>query len=92
MTGSDVAQPQAVAAPPAIGFFERYLSVWVALCIVLGIALEALPGLFQHIGRMEYAQVNLPVGLLIWVMIVPMLVKVDFGALHEVRQHVRGSA
>ncbi|CAB3970399.1 arsenical-resistance protein [Burkholderia cenocepacia] len=91
MTGSDVAQPQAVAAPPAIGFFERYLSVWVALCIVLGIALgQALPGLFQHIGRMEYAQVNLPVGLLIWVMIVPMLVKVDFGALHEVRQHVRG--
>ncbi|VWB92033.1 arsenic transporter [Burkholderia lata] len=91
MTGPDVAQPQAVASQPAIGFFERYLSVWVALCIVLGIALgQALPGLFQHIGRMEYAQVNLPVGLLIWVMIVPMLVKVDFGALHEVRQHVRG--
>ena len=78
--------------PPAIGFFERYLSVWVALCIVLGIALGRRCRLFQHIGRMEYAQVNLPVGLLIWVMIVPMLVKVDFGALHEVRQHVRGSA
>jgi ACR3 family arsenite transporter len=71
--------------------FERYLTVWVFLCIVAGIALgQLLPGLFQAIGRMEVAQVNLPVGLLIWVMIVPMLVKVDFGALHEVRQHVRG--
>ena len=47
MTGSDVAQPQAVAAPPAIGFFERYLSVWVALCIVLGIALVGAAGSFS---------------------------------------------
>jgi len=71
--------------------FERYLSVWVLLCILIGIAAGQLaPGLFQSIGRMEVAQVNLPVGLLIWVMIIPMLVKVDFGALHEVRQHVRG--
>ena len=71
--------------------FERYLTVWVFLCIVAGIGLgQMLPGVFQAIGRMEYAQVNLPVGLLIWVMIIPMLVKVDFGALHEVRQHVRG--
>ncbi|NTW50987.1 MAG: ACR3 family arsenite efflux transporter [Chlorobiaceae bacterium] len=71
--------------------FERYLTVWVFLCILIGIALgQFLPGLFQAIGRMEVAQVNLPVGLLIWVMIIPMLVKVDFGALHEVRQHVRG--
>lgn len=79
------------AAPPAIGFFERYLTVWVALCIVAGILLgQMLPGVFQAIGRMEYAQVNLPVGLLIWVMIIPMLVKVDFGSLHEVRQHIKG--
>ena len=71
--------------------FERYLTVWVFLCIVAGIALgQVLPGVFQAIGRMEVAQVNLPVGLLIWVMIIPMLVKVDFGALHEVRSHVRG--
>ena len=71
--------------------FERYLTVWVFLCIVVGIALgQALPGVFQAIGRMEVAQVNLPVGVLIWVMIIPMLVKVDFGALHEVRQHVKG--
>ncbi len=71
--------------------FERYLTVWVFLCIVAGIALgQFLPAPFQALGRMEVAQVNLPVGLLIWVMIIPMLVKVDFGALHEVRQHVRG--
>jgi arsenite transporter len=79
----------AVGAPMSL--FERYLTVWVILCIVAGIALgQAAPGLFQAIGRLEIAQVNLPVGLLIWVMIIPMLVKVDFGALHEVRQHVRG--
>ena len=71
--------------------FERYLTVWVFLCIIAGIALgQLLPGLFEAIGRMEFAKVNLPVGLLIWVMIIPMLVKVDFAALHEVRQHVRG--
>jgi len=71
--------------------FERYLTLWVFLCIVAGIALGQLfPGLFQAIGRMEVAQVNLPVGLLIWVMVIPMLVKVDFSALGEVRQHVRG--
>ena len=71
--------------------FERYLTVWVFFCIVIGIALgQFFPAAFQSIGRMEIAQVNLPVGLLIWVMIIPMLVKVDFGALHEVRQHIRG--
>ena len=71
--------------------FERYLTVWVFLCIVIGIALgQFLPTVFHAIGSMEVAKVNLPVGLLIWVMIIPMLIKVDFGALHEVRQHVRG--
>lgn len=71
--------------------FERYLSLWVAVCIVAGIAFGQLwPAAFQWLGRLEVAQVNLPVGLLIWVMIIPMLVKVDFGALHEVRQHMRG--
>ena len=71
--------------------FERYLTVWVFLCIVAGIALgQLLPNVFQIIGRLEVAQVNLPVGLLIWVMIIPMLVKVDFGALHEVKAHWRG--
>ncbi|KMN30826.1 arsenic transporter [Chromobacterium sp. LK1] len=71
--------------------FERYLTLWVFLCIIAGIALgQTLPQVFQAIGKLEIAQVNLPVGLLIWVMIIPMLVKVDFGALHEVRHHVRG--
>ena len=79
------------AAGTPMSVFERYLSVWVGLCIVAGIVAGQLaPGLFRTIGRLEVAQVNLPVGLLIWVMIIPMLVKVDFGALHEVRQHVRG--
>ncbi|MCA3250719.1 MAG: ACR3 family arsenite efflux transporter [Rubrivivax sp.] len=74
-----------------MGVFERYLTVWVALCIVAGVALgHWLPGPVQAIGRMEVAQVNLPVGLLIWVMIIPMLLKVDFGALNQVRQHWRG--
>ena len=85
----EVAIKQSASAPMSV--FERYLTVWVFLCIVAGVLLgQALPGVFQAVGRMEYAQVNLPVGLLIWVMIIPMLVKVDFGALHEVRQHVRG--
>ncbi|MEN9396639.1 MAG: family arsenite efflux transporter, partial [Pseudomonadota bacterium] len=71
--------------------FERFLTVWVGLCIVAGIALgQLLPAVFQAIGRMELAQVNLPVGLLIWVMIIPMLVKVDFSALGQVRRHVKG--
>ena len=70
---------------------ERYLTVWVFLCIVAGIAVgQFLPNVFQAIGRMEVAQVNLPVGVLIWVMIIPMLVKVDFSALGEVRKHVKG--
>ena len=79
----------ATGAPMSV--FERFLSVWVLLCIVAGIGAGQLaPALFRSIGRLEVAQVNLPVGLLIWVMIIPMLVKVDFGALHQVRQHVRG--
>jgi len=75
----------------SMSIFERYLTLWVAICIVTGIALgQLLPELFHMIGKLEYAQVNLPVGLLIWIMIIPMLVKVDFGALHEVKQHVKG--
>ncbi len=74
-----------------MNIFERYLTVWVFLCIVVGIALgQFMPDVFQAIGQMEFAKVNLPVGLLIWVMVIPMLVKVDFAALGQVRQHVRG--
>ena len=79
------------AAPAPMSVFERYLTVWVFLCIVIGIGLgQVLPGVFQTIGHMEVAKVNLPVGLLIWVMIIPMLVKVDFGALGQVARHWRG--
>jgi len=62
--------------------FERYLTVWVALCIVAGIALgHFFPAVFHAIGAAEIAKVNLPVALLIWLMIIPMLVKIDFAAL-----------
>jgi ACR3 family arsenite transporter len=77
--------------PPAIGFFERYLTLWVALAIAAGIGLgRLLPGAFGAIGSLEVAKVNLPVGALIWVMIVPMLLKIDFAALGQVKAHVRG--
>src|SRR3569623_54090 len=78
-------------AAPAIGFFERYLTVWVALCIVAGILLgRLLPEVFQGIASLEVAKVNIPVGILIWVMIIPMLIKIDFGALSQVKSQWRG--
>lgn len=74
-----------------MNLFERFLSLWVALCILVGIAFGQLwPAVFQSISQLEIAQVNLPIGLLIWVMIIPMLVKVDFAALHQIKQHWRG--
>ena len=89
-TGQTVTLPASPAAP-ALGFFERWLTIWVALCIVAGVALGQLfPAPVQALGRMEIAKVNIPVGVLIWVMIIPMLLKIDFGALHEVRRHWRG--
>lgn len=75
----------------AMGVFERYLTVWVLLCILAGIGLGSLlPSVFQKIGGMEIAQVNLPVALLIWLMIIPMLLKIDFHALNQVKQHWKG--
>jgi ACR3 family arsenite transporter len=80
-------------AVPALGTFERYLTVWVALCIIAGIVLgQLLPAPFQALGRMNVAEVNIPVAVLIWLMIVPMLLKVDFGALHQVTEQWRGIA
>ena len=74
-----------------MSLFERYLTVWVALCIVAGIALgQMFQGLFHTIGGMEVANVNLPVAVLIWLMIIPMLLKIDFSALGKVAQHWRG--
>lgn len=73
-----------------MNLFERYLTLWVALCIVAGISLRhLLPDLFQSIGGMEIAKVNLPVAVLIWLMIIPMLIKIDFGALADVGKHWR---
>jgi ACR3 family arsenite transporter len=78
-------------APPRMGFFERYLTLWVGLCIVVGTLLgHQWPSAFAYLGSIEWAQVNLPVAVLIWVMIVPMLMKIDFGALRQVGEHWRG--
>ncbi len=75
----------------SMSVFERYLTVWVVLCIVVGIGLgQVFPGTARAIGAWEVARVNIPVGLLIWVMIIPMLLKVDFAALGEVGNHMRG--
>jgi ACR3 family arsenite transporter len=74
-----------------VNFFERYLTLWVFLCIIVGVVLgQAIPAPFHWLGGLEIAKVNIPVGLLIWVMIIPMLLRIDFSALHEVRKHWRG--
>jgi arsenite transporter len=78
---------------PAIGTFERYLTLWVLLCIVVGVALgQAVPGVFHILGTATVAQINLPVAVLVWLMIVPMLLKIDLAALGQVRSHWRGIA
>ena len=82
------AKPSGSAEMP---FFERYLSLWVALCIVAGILLgRFIPGFFESLGGMEIASVNLPVAVLIWLMILPMLLKIDFKSLMEVKSHMKG--
>ena len=79
------------ASGKKIGFFERYLTVWVFLCIVVGIALgHFFPAPFQAIGKMEISRVNIPVAVLIWLMIIPMLLKIDFSSMHNVKEHWRG--
>ncbi len=91
MTSAADTAPRSTA--PGLGIFERYLTLWVALCILAGIVLGRLmPGPFQMLGRMTVAEVNIPVAVLIWLMIVPMLLKVDFGALHRVAEQWRGIA
>jgi arsenite transporter len=90
---STVAATRTTTRQPAMGVFERFLTVWVALCIIAGIALgQIVPGVFHVIGDATVAQVNLPVALLVWLMIVPMLLKIDPAALREVGQHWRGIA
>ncbi len=74
-----------------MNLFERYLTVWVFLCIIVGVLLgQFLPSVFHAIAGLEIAKVNIPVGVLVWVMIIPMLLRIDFGALHQVKQHSRG--
>jgi ACR3 family arsenite transporter len=74
-----------------MNFFERYLTLWVVLCIIAGILLgQGFPDMVQTVGALEVANVNLPVGLLIWVMIIPMLLKIDFSALNQIQGHMRG--
>jgi ACR3 family arsenite transporter len=89
MTSATDSAPSPARA--GLGPFERYLTVWVAACIVAGIALgQAFPRATQFVGSLEAARVNLPVGILIWVMIIPMLLRIDFRALGQVRDHARG--
>jgi ACR3 family arsenite transporter len=77
----------------SMGTFERYLTIWVALCIVVGIVLgQAMPGVFHALGAATVAQVNLPIAVLVWLMIIPMLLKIDLAALGQVRDHWRGIA
>jgi len=74
-----------------MSFFERYLTLWVVICIALGItAGQLLPNLFKTLGGLEIARVNVPVGIMIWIMIIPMLMKIDFKALGQVGRHWRG--
>ena len=78
-------------ARPALGTFERWLTLWVGLCILAGIGLgQLLPSVFRTLGALQVARINLPVGLLIWLMIVPMLMRVDFSSIAGVRRHWRG--
>jgi ACR3 family arsenite transporter len=93
MSATDATSRPAQSARPAMGVFERFLTLWVALCIVAGIALgQIMPGVFHLLGDATVAQVNLPVAVLVWLMIVPMLLKIDPAALREVGQHWRGIA
>lgn len=82
---------ESIPTTVSMGRFERYLSLWVFACIVIGIALgQAMPTVFQAVGALQVAEVNLPVAGLIWLMIIPMLIKIDFRAMGDVLQHARG--
>ena len=88
-----VADSHGTGKAPSMGKFERFLTLWVALCIIVGIGLgQAVPGVFHALGAATVAQVNLPVAVLVWLMIVPMLLKIDLAALGQVGNHWRGIA
>src|SRR3984957_8269398 len=93
MSESTVTADHASAPKPAMGVFERFLTIWVALCIIVGIALgQMIPGFFHMLGEATVAQVNIPVAVLVWLMVIPMLLKIDLAALRQVGQHWRGIA
>ena len=93
MSVSESAIKPAPASKPGMGFFERFLTFWVALCIIAGVILgQIVPGVFHALGEATVSQVNLPVAVLVWLMIIPMLLKIDPAALREVGQHWRGIA
>ena len=93
MSESVATAGHASAGKPAMSMFERFLTFWVALCIIVGIALgQLLPGVFHTLGEATVAQVNIPVAVLVWLMIVPMLLKIDLTALGQVGRHWRGIA
>ena len=77
-----------------MNYFERYLTAWVGACMIAGVLVgRALPALTGSLRRLEFgagSQINIPIAVLIWLMIVPMMMKVDFGAIRGVRQHARG--
>ena len=82
-----------ISKAPVMGVFERYLTLWVVLCIISGIILgQAMPSVFHAIGATTIAEVNLPVAVLVWLMIIPMLLKIDLAALGQVKEHWRGIA
>ena len=91
MTSPSEALTAPLRVPKSMGAFERNLTWWVFGCIAVGILLgQGFPAAFQWIGELKLAEVNIPVAGLVWLMIIPMLLKIDFSALHEVRQHMRG--
>jgi ACR3 family arsenite transporter len=93
MSNSTTTAGTAVPAKPAMSVFERFLTFWVTLCIIAGIALgQIIPGFFHLLGDATMAQVNIPVAVLVWLMIIPMLLKIDLSALGDVRRHWRGIA
>lgn len=76
---------------PGIGFFERYLTIWVALCMVTGVVIgKFLPAIPTFLGRFEYANVSIPIAILIWLMIYPMMLKVDFQSIKNVGKNPKG--
>src|ERR1700743_2077985 len=93
MSNSTTTAGAVAPAKPAMGVFERFLTFWVALCIIVGIALgQMIPGFFHILGEATVSQVNIPVAVLVWLMVIPMLLKIDLAALGQIGAHWKGIA